>query len=260
MKIFQLILAIFALSLMASCGAETPKKNSTAQESKSDDLEKNNDKDRFDVTDESNENNNPERNDSQDSEDAPSDEDIPESPQDPEDPEDPSDPEDPEEPVDPEDPVDPEEPEVGIDLIDSLRVMNGLPGETFSSKDHPYGVFVVEAYFLTCPYCNQNAPMVKDLAAEYEGTKNVHILDVGTDCRQSDYRQWQSRHNPEHKVLNDCGGRSLLKSKLNVTLYPTTIVVDCIGNEVFRAKGLWNNSKIFQLKEAIDRSVALCSK
>jgi hypothetical protein len=35
-------------------------------------------------------------------------------------------------------------------------------GTLYKSADHKSGVFVVEAYFLNCPYCNDNAENVDD--------------------------------------------------------------------------------------------------
>jgi hypothetical protein len=163
-------------------------------------------------------------------------------------------------PEEPSDEVDEEpkpEPE-GTDMIDGLRVMNGEQDELFHSKDHPYGVFVVESYFLTCPYCNQNAPAVSQLALEYEAESRVHVLDVSVDCRESQYRNWISKHRPKYKVLNDCGGRSLLRSQLGISSFPTTVVVDCKGEEVYRTSGLWNAVAAAKVRNAVDSALNYC--
>ena len=139
-----------------------------------------------------------------------------------------------------------------------LNVMNSSNVKTFNTKDHPNGVFAIEAYFLTCPYCNYNAGNVDELAANNVGNKNVHVLDVGYDCRQSQYSGWISKHSPNHLVLNDCGGQKLL-GKLGVRSFPTFILLDCNGNEVYRTGGVWNAAKKAQIQNKIDATVAACA-
>lgn len=163
-------------------------------------------------------------------------------------------------PIEEEDVVEDEVVPEGTDIISDLKIMNGAEEAAFNSSEYPYGVFVVEAYFLGCPYCNQNTQNVDELADEYASQDQVHVLDVSIDCRDSDYRNWISRHNPNHPVLNDCGGRSLLKNKLNISSYPTTVVLNCKGEEVYRTTGLWAKKQKDQLKAAIDLAVEDCSK
>ena len=143
----------------------------------------------------------------------------------------------------------------GVDF--ELKVMNG--SGTFNSKDHPKGVFAIEAYFLTCPYCNYNAENVDDLATAFADNKDVHVLDVGYDCRESQYGGWVSKHSPNHLVLNDCGGQKLLR-RLGVSSYPTFIILDCNGNEVYRTGGVWSSSKRAQIKAKIKSTAAACAK
>ena len=140
----------------------------------------------------------------------------------------------------------------------NLDVMNGAVGQKFNSKDYPNGVFAVEAYFLTCPYCNYNAENVDELATHFKDNKNVHVLDVGYDCRASQYSGWVAKHNPNHLVLNDCGGKKLL-GQLGVTSYPTFLVIDCNGNVVHRAGGVWNAATKLKIHTAIEKAVAACA-
>src|SRR5690606_9850058 len=98
-----------------------------------------------------------------------------------------------------------------------------------------------------------------ELATRYKNNKNVHVLDVGYDCRQSQYAGWIQKHNPNHLVLNDCGGQKLL-GKLGVTSYPTFMVIDCNGNSVYRAGGVWNAATKTEIHAAIDKAVAACAK
>src|SRR5687768_8899726 len=59
------------------------------------------------------------------------------------------------------------------------------PTTIYRSADYPQAVFVLEAYFKNCPYCNDNAPLVDRLKEHYADNPNVQILDIGRDCRGS---------------------------------------------------------------------------
>lgn len=138
-----------------------------------------------------------------------------------------------------------------------LEVMNGEGQERFNSKDYPTSVFILEGYFLRCPYCNYNAPNVDEMAEFYAENERVHVLDISYDCRQSDYASWISQHNPNHPVLNDCRGTKLLRP-LGISSFPTMVILDCRGEEVYRATGMWNESTKSQIKAAVAGALATC--
>jgi peroxiredoxin len=122
-----------------------------------------------------------------------------------------------------------------------LQQMNGENiGQMYRSVDHEDAVFVFEAYFNLCPYCHENAPLVKRLAEEFKDEPRVQVIDLGRDCRDSDYRSWISRHQPKHPVLKDCN--RVVLSQLNVSAFPTTAVIDCKGRERLRNVGTFGGS------------------
>lgn len=121
---------------------------------------------------------------------------------------------------------------------------------TYKSSDHPNGIFVLETYFLNCPYCNDNAPAVDALVEEYAEQPRVQVLDVSRDCRESDYNTWINRHKPNHPVLNDCSKKVI--GPLQVSGYPSTYVVDCKGNIVYRTAGAWNSNTKRAIRAKID--------
>jgi len=129
-----------------------------------------------------------------------------------------------------------------------LPVMNGAANEVFEPKDER--VFVIEAYFNTCPYCNENAPNVDRLAADYDGDARVKVLDVGIDRSITEYESWIRKHNPNHPVLKD--DKRKLISQLGTTSYPSTYVLDADGNVKFRSVGSWNSSTEQKIRKAID--------
>lgn len=123
-------------------------------------------------------------------------------------------------------------------------------GMNYSSTSHPQGVFVVEAYFLNCPYCNYNAKRVNALAAKYAEEARVQVLDVGIDKSDSQYATWIQRHKPNHPVLKDA--KRTLINQLGTASYPSTYVMDCKGRVVFSSEGEWGPEEIADIEEAIE--------
>jgi peroxiredoxin len=131
-----------------------------------------------------------------------------------------------------------------------LQQMNGALG-TYKSTDHPEGIFVVEAYFLGCPYCNQNAANVNNLASKFANDSRVQFLDVGIDRDPAAYETWIGRHQPNHPVLKD-GSRKLI-SQLGTSGYPSTYVIDCKGEVVESTSGLWGQEEEQTIKSAVEK-------
>lgn len=128
------------------------------------------------------------------------------------------------------------------------------PNTFYDSSDYPQSVFIVEAYFKNCPYCNDNAPNIDALRNHYEGNDLVQVVDVGKDCREADYRAWIARHKPNHPVLRDCNQRML--GQLGVRGYPTTYILDCNLNVVSRFVGAMNSSTYRTIISTVDRLMA----
>lgn len=124
-------------------------------------------------------------------------------------------------------------------------------GTIYRSLDNPAGIFVIEAYFLNCPYCNDNAPEVDDLATKYASEPRVHVLDVGVDKNDTQYASWISKHSPNHPVLKD-GNRKLI-SILGTSGYPSTYVIDCRGNVAASTSGSWGAGEKRTITDAIDK-------
>jgi thioredoxin-related protein len=135
----------------------------------------------------------------------------------------------------------------------SLPQMNGSLGHWNSAEHH--GVYVMEFFFNNCPYCHQNEPFIKKLAEDLKD-EPVHVLDIGRDCRDSDYRSWTARHNPEHPVLKDCS-QGLIR-QFNVRSYPTTIVVGCDGEVIHRQSGAMSSSGYQKLSSLVFQAAQAC--
>lgn len=133
----------------------------------------------------------------------------------------------------------------------SLPVMNGNEGESYSFDS--VKVRVVEAYFNTCPYCNYNAPNVDEIAEEFQ---EIDVLDVGIDRNDSDYENWVAKHHPNHPVLKDA--RRELIGKLGTTGYPSTYVLGCDNEIVFKTSGQWSQTTKKKIKSAIEKALQSC--
>lgn len=124
----------------------------------------------------------------------------------------------------------------------------------YVSADRPNGIFVIEAYFLGCPYCNMNAQNVNDLATAFSDEDRVQVLDVGTDRNDADYATWIARHNVNHPVLKD-SSRTLIR-QLGTTAFPSTYVIDCHGQIAFQGVGSWDQSEENQIYAAVRNLLA----
>jgi hypothetical protein len=134
----------------------------------------------------------------------------------------------------------------------NLPWMNHSDPETrYWSADHPRGIFVIETFFLNCPYCNDNAPNVDELAEEYENEERVQVLDLGIDRLDSQYDTWIQRHKPNHPVLKD--DKRVVIQQLGTTGYPSAYILDCKGKVHYQTSGVWNATKKQAIHSTIDR-------
>lgn len=132
----------------------------------------------------------------------------------------------------------------------SFELKEMKSGSFYNSGSHAEGIFIVEAYFLGCPYCNQNAQNVNDLAEKYMGENRVQVLDVGVDRDDKAYQTWIERHKPNHPVLKDAN--RLLIRQLGTTAYPSTYIIDCKGNIIYRTTGVWEPATKRELEQTVD--------
>lgn len=131
-----------------------------------------------------------------------------------------------------------------------LPWMNASADENlYKSKDHGGGIFILETYFLNCPYCNDNAKNVNALHDRFSFDSRVQVLDVGVDRSESQYKEWIRRHQPNHPVLKD--DRKKVAGALGTKSYPSTYVLDCKGEVLFSHSGVWDS----EVKEKIEALV-----
>jgi len=123
----------------------------------------------------------------------------------------------------------------------------------YQSSQYSGAVWVIETFFLGCPYCNDNAPNVNALQQHFKNDARVQILDVGIDQSDSSYAEWIRRHKPNHAVLKDAS-RKLVR-QLGTTSYPTTYVLDQKLNVVYKSTGVWSSKTTAQIKTAVEKAL-----
>lgn len=103
---------------------------------------------------------------------------------------------------------------------------------------NPDRITVAEVYFSRCFFCYENSENINYLSQEFENDR-VDVVDIGRDCRESDYSFWVIETNPNHLVLNDCAG---LVTGL-VDVFPTMIIYHQ-NSEVYRHQGVLSDNEI----------------
>ncbi len=115
-------------------------------------------------------------------------------------------------------------------------------------------VHVIEAYGISCSWCNRNAPQVDALATEYISNVRVQVLDMGLDSADRDYARWIQMHAPNHPVVKD-EGRVVWQALMQENGIPQTFVVACDGQLIGATIGYWGEEEKNTLREAISRAL-----
>jgi len=137
-----------------------------------------------------------------------------------------------------------------ISAFELPQMNNG--GAMFRSVDNQ-GVYLFESYFLGCPYCNENAPNVNEMAASYSDNRIVHFIDLGIDRSNGQYDTWIANHNPNHPVLKDAS--RVVTNELGTTGYPSAYVVGCDMKVLYKTTGVWGSAEKAEIKAAIDNAL-----
>ena len=123
------------------------------------------------------------------------------------------------------------------------------PGTLYSSATRPDTVYLLEPYFLNCPYCHQNAPHVEEMAKAFANEPRVQVLDIGIDRLDSQYKTWIAMHRPNHPVLKD--DKRAVVRQLGTTSYPSSYVVDCKGAVRYSTSSVWSMTTEAAIKNVI---------
>jgi hypothetical protein len=129
-------------------------------------------------------------------------------------------------------------------------------GATYKMGAKPNTVHVIEAYSISCSWCNSNASQVQELASALAGETRIQFLDLGLDARPADYTRWISAHKPTYPVVQDVGQVVWNQLKQDNGI-PQTFIVDCRGELVGSTIGYWGDVEKNTLQAAIAKALEI---
>lgn len=122
-------------------------------------------------------------------------------------------------------------------------------GGIYDSNAHLGKPMVIEFFFNSCPYCNDNVPNVKQLVSEYHPDK-AQVVEVSIDDERSEYDKWIAKHHPTIPVLD--GSDQVLTRWFGVRGYPTTVVLDKNHNLIWKTSGVWSSATKVRIRAYLD--------
>ena len=93
-------------------------------------------------------------------------------------------------------------------------------------------------WFIGCPPCMQEIPELNKIVDKYANNPNVVFLAIGLDGRY-DIKQFLKTNPYNFDIIDD--GR-YYANLYNVTLYPTTVILDKAGKVMFNTVSFGPNS------------------
>ena len=120
-------------------------------------------------------------------------------------------------------------------------------------------VHVLEAYSVTCSWCNRNAAQVDALADEFRLDARVQFLDLGLDANDRDYQRWIQAQSPNHPVVKDVG-HAVWQALAQEDGTPQTFVLACNGSLMGATFGYWGEAEKAALRGAIAEAEQITCK
>ena len=113
-------------------------------------------------------------------------------------------------------------------------------GEEWASTDHAGELMVVNFWYAACPPCRVEAPMLADVASEYEG--DVTFIGVNVRDGAAQATAFDERFEiPYESILDADSGTAQLSfveaGTITPTAVPTTLVIDADGGIAARVIG-----------------------
>ncbi len=111
-------------------------------------------------------------------------------------------------------------------------------------------VHVLEAYSVSCSWCNRNAAQVDAMATEFRLDTRVQFIDMGLDSNDRDYQRWIQANAPNHPVVRDVG-HLVWQALMQEDGIPQTFVLDCNGHLAGATAGYWGEVEKTTIRDAI---------
>ena len=150
--------------------------------------------------------------------------------------------------------------------FEALTGLDAAPGPRFSltysaavfPKDYELapkmaGPFLLEFFFEGCRCCRENHEafyQVAEAVAPY-----ASVFEVSIDCEEKTLRQWAEKTKPKWPVLSACDRD--LADVLEVTRFPTTLVLDRERQVILRHVGIWSGEAREKILSSLRREAGL---
>jgi thiol-disulfide isomerase/thioredoxin len=116
-----------------------------------------------------------------------------------------------------------------------------LPGDRFDVEDYKGKVLVVDFWATWCPPCMMEIPELIEINGEYKDKGVVLVGITGDEDAEKSVPKFarESGLNYRNYIMNDA-----LDKKYNITGWPTKVIYDADGNEVFRQIGFMTKNQL----------------
>jgi len=116
-----------------------------------------------------------------------------------------------------------------------------LPGDQFNAEDYKGKVLVVDFWATWCPPCKMEIPDLIEINDEY-GDKGVVLIGItGDEDAEKSVPKFarESGLNYRNFIMTDA-----IDGEYNITGWPTKVIYDADGNEVFRQTGFMTKEQL----------------
>jgi peroxiredoxin len=104
-----------------------------------------------------------------------------------------------------------------------------IEGVNYSSENTKGKIILLKCWFITCVPCVQEMPELNDLVARYKNRKDIIFLSLAID-EEKPLKDFLKRTRFDYQTV--AGQKQYMAEKLNVSAYPTHILVNKKGQVV----------------------------
>lgn len=105
-----------------------------------------------------------------------------------------------------------------------------IDGRIFNEENTKGKILILKCWFINCQKCNEEISMLNELVEKYKQNENCLFVSLALDSENS-LRNFLKHLNFKYSVVANQG--KFINEKLNITLYPTHLIIDKNG-KVFK--------------------------
>ena len=115
-----------------------------------------------------------------------------------------------------------------------------IDGDTIDLADHQGEIVILYFHFLACTFCAITTPFLAEIENDYSND-SLYIITITIVALDSngDLTNWRSSHNASWEIVRDDIDHSI-SSRYDVSITPTTFILDKNGNLVIKLLGTTN--------------------